>query len=192
MPDLLGRLRMRMDAAVGADRPPVDALPALTFPPQKAHHGNRMRTWAAIFALVIFGLAAQAQEANLSATNAPAAVAATTNAPVRVIPAEILYELLRLTNDFVLIDVMAPLYYRDFHIKGAMSIPEPELAETVRDWPRGRRIVVYCLDKECETSRIAARTLMRRGFRDVLQYEGGKREWREKKYEAVGKGKLLD
>ena len=103
-----------------------------------------------------------------------------------------LHELLRLTNDFVLIDVMAPLYYQDFHIKGAMSIPEPELAETVRDWPRGRRIVVYCLDKECDTSRVAARALMLMGFRDVLQYEGGKREWRDKKFEAVGKGKLLD
>ena len=192
MPDLLGRLHMRMNAAVGADRPPDDALPALTFPPQKAHHGSRMRTWAAIFSLVIFGLAARAQEAAPSATNPPPAVAATTNAPVRVIPAEILHELLRLTNDFVLIDVMSPLYYRDFHIKGAMSIPEPELAETVSNWPRGRRIVVYCLDKECDTSRIAARTLMLMGFRDVLQYEGGKREWRDKKFEAVGKGKLLD
>lgn len=152
-----------------------------------------MRTWAAIFPLVVFGLAAQAQEAKISATNPPAAaVVAATNAPVRVIPAEILHELLRLTNDFVLIDVMAPLYYQDFHIKGAMSIPEPELAETVRDWPRGRRIVVYCLDKECDTSRVAARALMLMGFRDVLQYEGGKREWRDKKYEAVGKGKLLD
>ena len=193
MPDLLGRLHMRMNAAVGADRPPDDALPALTFPPQKAHHGSRMRTWAAIFPLVVFGLAAQAQEAKISATNPPAAaVVAATNAPVRVIPAEILHELLRLTNDFVLIDVMAPLYYQDFHIKGAMSIPEPELAETVRDWPRGRRIVVYCLDKECDTSRVAARALMLMGFRDVLQYEGGKREWRDKKFEAVGKGKLLD
>lgn len=187
---------MRMDAAVGADRPPGDAYPTrLTFLAQKTHHENRMKAWMAPILLVIVGLVvpARAQEADLPVTNPPpAAIAAATNAPIRVIPAEILHELLLRTNDFVLVDVMPALYYRDFHIKGAMSIPEEELAETVRDWPRSRRIVVYCLDRECDTSRMAARTLMAMGFKDVLQYEGGKREWRDRKYEAVGKGKLLD
>jgi len=115
-----------------------------------------------------------------------------TNQPLRIIRAELLRALLQRTNDFVLIDVMPRLYYQDFHIKGAMSIPEAEIPETVSSWPRNRRIVVYCLDAECDTSRDVARTLMDMGFTDVLQYEGGKREWRAKKYESVGKGKLLE
>jgi len=154
-----------------------------------------MRAFLTILVLLVAGVAAQAQESavttNTPATNAPP-VAAVSNAPLRVIRAELLRSLLQGTDDFVLIDVMPRLYYQDFHIKGAMSIPEPELAETVRDWPRYRRIVVYCLDVDCDTSRDAARTLMDMGFTDVLQYEGGKREWRAKKYEAVGKGKLLE
>lgn len=113
-------------------------------------------------------------------------------APIRILTAEALREMLGGTNDFVLVDVMPKLFFRDYHITGAMSVPEPELAATVRDWPRGRRIVVYCLDRECESSRTAARTLTRMGFTDVLQYEGGKREWHAKKYEGTGRAKLLD
>lgn len=126
------------------------------------------------------------------ATNAAATNAAPVLAPVRVLTAEALREMLGGTNDFVLVDVMPKLFFRDYHITGAMSVPEPELAATVRDWPRGRRIVVYCLDRECESSRNAARTLIKMGFTDVLQYEGGKREWHAKKYEGTGRAKLLD
>jgi rhodanese-related sulfurtransferase len=133
----------------------------------------------------------------VGATNLPAAAAVATNAlptnlVLRVITAEVLRTMLQQTNDFVLIDVMPPLYYRDFHIKGAMSIPEKEIAATVASWPRYRRIVVYCLDQECETSRDVAVQLMKMGFLDVFQYGGGKREWRAKKYESMGPGKLLD
>ena len=169
----------------------------LTPPPRKVHHAARMRAFLTILVLLVAGVAAQAQESAVTtntppATNAPPVAAAATNTPLRVIRAELLRSLLQGTDDFVLIDVMPRLYYQDFHIKGAMSIPEAELAETVRDWPRYRRLVVYCLDVDCDTSRDAARTLMNMGFTDVLQYEGGKREWRAKKYEAVGKGKLLE
>lgn len=132
---------------------------------------------------------APAQE---TATNPPPAAASASNAPLRVITAEVLRTMLQQTNDFVLVDVMPPLYYRDFHIKGAMSIPEAEIPATVENWPRHRRIVVYCLDKECDTSRDVAVKLIAMGFRDILQYEGGKREWRAKKYESIGPGKLLD
>ena len=126
------------------------------------------------------------------ASNTVPTVAAVSNQPMRIIRADLLQKLLQRTNDFVLIDVMPLFYYQDFHIKGAMSIPEAELAETVENWPRNRRIVVYCLDTDCDTSRVAARKLMNMGFTDVLQYEGGKREWRALKYEGIGKGKLLD
>jgi len=160
-----------------------------------------MKVLATILSLLVAVITVQAQEC-APGTNPPPSVATgtnntpsaatATNAPLRIIRAELLHAMLQRTNDFVLIDVMPRLYYQDFHIKGAMSIPEEEIAETVRDWPRRRRIVVYCLDVECESSRDAARTLMSMGFTDVLQYEGGKREWRRKKYEAIGKGKLLD
>lgn len=173
----------------------------MTIPLRKVHHAACMKAMATILSVLVAGIAAQAQEPG-SGTNSPPSVATgtnntpsaatVTNAPLRIIRAELLHTMLQRTNDFVLVDVMPRLYYQDFHIRGAMSIPEEAIAETVRDWPRGRRIVVYCLDVECESSRDAARTLMSMGFTDVLQYEGGKREWRMKKYEAIGRGKLLD
>ena len=149
-----------------------------------------MRVIISILLLFVAGLAAQAQEFVVPTNRPP--VAQATNLTLRVIRAELLHAMLQRTNDFVLVDVMPRLYYQDYHIKGAMSVPEAEIAATVRDWPRGRRIVVYCLDAECETGRDAAITLMSMGFSDVLLYEGGKREWRARKYEAMGKGKLLD
>lgn len=130
--------------------------------------------------------------ARAGAGSSPATNAAPVLAPIRALTAEALREMLGGTNDFVLVDVMPALFFRDYHITGAMSVPEPELVTTVRDWPRGRRIVVYCLDRECESSRTAARTLMKMGFTDVLQYEGGKREWHAKQYEGTGRAKLLD
>ncbi|MEI6210821.1 MAG: rhodanese-like domain-containing protein [bacterium] len=148
-----------------------------------------MRVLILIFVLCVCGLAAQAQDP--VAPTAPP-VASATNRILRVIRAELLHAMLQRTNDFVLVDVMPRLYYQDYHIKGSMSVPEEELAATVRDWPRGRRMVVYCLDAECESGRDAALTLMTMGFTDVLLYEGGKREWRARKYDAMGKGKLLD
>jgi rhodanese-related sulfurtransferase len=122
---------------------------------------------------------------------APVAVGPT-NWTLRVIRAERLRTMLQHTNDFVLVDVSPRFFYQDFHIRGAMSVPEDELAQTVRDWPRQRRLVVYCLDKECESGRDAVHQLLLMGFADVILYEGGKREWHAKKYEAVGHGKLLD
>ena len=156
-----------------------------------------MRTWVTILLLLSAADLAHAQESAPATNKPPAAVAprpvvAATNAPIRVIAAETLRAMLQSTNDFVLVDVMPRLYFQDFHIKGAMSIPEETVAATVQNWPRSRRIVVYCLDRECESSRDVARTLMAMGFADVLQYEGGKREWRARKYEAIGKGRLLD
>lgn len=154
-----------------------------------------MQTALAVLCLTGLVTAAPAQKP-ASSNPPPETVASTNMAPtnlvLRVITAEVLHTMLQQTNDFVLIDVMPPLYYRDFHIKGAMSIPEKEIAATVANWPRYRRIVVYCLDKDCDTSRDVAVQLMAMGFKDVFQYGGGKREWRAKKYESMGPGKLLD
>ncbi len=149
-----------------------------------------MRAIFSILILLIAGMVAQAQESVVPTNPPPVAMA--TNLTLRVIRAELLHAMLQRTNDFVLVDVMPRLFFQDYHIKGSMSVPEEEIAATMGDWPRGRRIVVYCLDAECETGHDAALALMTMGFTDVLLYEGGKREWRAKQYEAIGKGKLLD
>ncbi len=120
------------------------------------------------------------------------AVSAPSNWVLRVIRAERLRTMLQRTNDFVLVDVSPRVYFRDYHIRGAISVPEEELAGTVRDWPRARRMVIYCLDQECGSGREVVRQLQLMGFADVLLYQGGKREWLARKYESVGPGKLME
>jgi rhodanese-related sulfurtransferase len=122
---------------------------------------------------------------------APAGIVPT-NWVLRVIRAERLRTMLQRTNDFVLVDVSPRVYFRDYHIRGSLSVPEEELAQTVRDWPRARRMVIYCLDRACGSGREVVRQLQLMGFADVLLYEGGKREWRSRQYESVGPGKLIE
>jgi rhodanese-related sulfurtransferase len=151
-----------------------------------------MRKGIMALLLLVAGTVGAQQSASSTNPPAPPLASAPTNWILRVIRAERLRTMLQKTNDFVLVDVSPRLYYQDFHIRGAMSVPEEELAQTVRDWPRPRRMVVYCLDKECESGRDAVRLLQTMGFADVLLYEGGKREWHARKFESVGRGKLLD
>lgn len=128
----------------------------------------------------------------LAQTPGPAKLAgASTNAACPAITAEQLGALMRGTNDVLVVNVMTKLYFDDCHIAGSTNIPERQLAETVRDWPRDRRIVVYCKDAECETSRDAARTLARMGFTWLRIYEGGIKEWRARGFASVGPGNLL-
>lgn len=125
----------------------------------------------------------------LGAEAAPPAAAAD---PVcKTLAAEELRALMKSTQAVVVVNVMAKEYHDDCHIVGSICIPENQVAETVNDWPRNRRIVVYCRDRECDSSRAAARVLVSLGFTQVMAYEGGIVEWRAKRFETEGPGTLL-
>jgi rhodanese-related sulfurtransferase len=84
-------------------------------------------------------------------------------------------------DDFVLVDALPPLAYAASHLPGAMSLP-PDF-----DTDRARRrlpdrdtaIVVYCASETCDSSLVVADRLMELGYRNVLHYAGGKRDWIE-------------
>jgi rhodanese-related sulfurtransferase len=81
--------------------------------------------------------------------------------------------------DFVLVDALAPMTYAMSHLPGAINITP--------DWvdDRARRripdldseVVVYCADAGCDSSVLVAKRLVELGYRNVLHYVDGKRDW---------------
>ncbi len=83
----------------------------------------------------------------------------------------------------LVVEVLDRPYYRKFHLPGAVNIAVSGGgdfdAEILRQWPdRARPVVVYCLDEACDASRRAATRLEALGYREVLDYEGGKMDWK--------------
>jgi rhodanese-related sulfurtransferase len=84
-------------------------------------------------------------------------------------------------DDFVLVDALAPLSYGAAHLPGAVNIPPDRVdALAERRIPdRGTPVVVYCAGLECDSSVEVARRLLELGYRDVVHYAGGKKDWTE-------------
>jgi rhodanese-related sulfurtransferase len=68
------------------------------------------------------------------------------------------------------------------HIPGAISIPLNELEERApRELDKKRPVIVYCGSFSCTLSPRAAHLLTNPlGFRDVADYAGGIKEWRDR------------
>ena len=81
----------------------------------------------------------------------------------------------------ILVEVIGPNTFRDYHLPGAIRIPvdenfEQEIRAAVPD--TGTPVVVYCLDHGCKASPKAARQLDLLGYHNVYDYEAGKQDWR--------------
>lgn len=82
---------------------------------------------------------------------------------------------------FVLVDVRPKANYDYEHIKGAVNLfvsqaaPE-EIAQVLPD--KNAKIIVYCSGHTCSMSYHAAKRLVRLGYTNVFNYEGGIGEWR--------------
>lgn len=89
----------------------------------------------------------------------------------------------RLANDnLTLVEVLAPKYYRKFHLPGAVNVPLDEdfdqrIQQVAPD--KGAPVVVYCLDTDCDASPKAAKRLEELGYQDVFDYAAGKMDWKE-------------
>lgn len=81
-----------------------------------------------------------------------------------------------------LVEVLDPKYFRKFHLPGAVNVPLDEdfdenIQKTVPD--KKSPVVVYCADTECEASSKAGKRMDELGYKEVLDYEGGKMDWKE-------------
>ena len=126
---------------------------------------------------------------------------------VRVIPAAELASLLKRENPgldqdrhprgLILLDLRE---HRDFaigHLPGALFVPYSSTTEILsevlamrieREWPDADHalpLVLYCYGSDCIRSREAGAQAARLGFRNVLWFRGGIREWRQAGYPLI-------
>jgi len=81
----------------------------------------------------------------------------------------------------VLVEALPQKYYEERHLPGALHLPHDQvdaLAAIVLP-EQAAKIVVYCANRQCQNSHIAAHRLAALGYRDVSVYAGGKQDWEE-------------
>lgn len=79
-------------------------------------------------------------------------------------------------NEVTLIEVLEEDDYNESHIKGAINIPLKKISTVARQkFGKDDNLVVYCADLGCTASPTAAKKLKDSGFKNVWDYEGGKK-----------------
>ena len=94
-------------------------------------------------------------------------------------------------EDMVLIDTLGDESYQRAHLPGAVSIDAhgDDFVERVEEHVGGdtdTKIVVYCASFECQLSPQAAQKLVDADFTNVIDYEGGLKDWAKGGYQFEG------
>ena len=85
----------------------------------------------------------------------------------------------------ILLDARPEVFYRLGHIPGAASLSRENFEKdyaAIRarlEKDKGRFIVVYCSDTDCDDSQIVADALVKLGFPKVSVFRGGWNDWHE-------------
>jgi len=107
-------------------------------------------------------------------------------ASIPSISAQELLNSLKTDHDTVVINVLPKHLYDDCHIIGSHSVPLKELVCAAQEWPRDRKIIVYCALDVCDAGQKAYILLSCMGFTHVVDYEGGIKEWFQLGYPTQG------
>lgn len=89
-------------------------------------------------------------------------------------------------NKIIVINALTKETFEDCHIKGSINIPLDQLEGAAKKFDKDAEIVVYCASNECPVSQKAWHLLHTLGFKNVRAYEGGLREWVQKKLPTEG------
>jgi len=84
-------------------------------------------------------------------------------------------------EDFVLVDALSPIAFAMSHLPGAINLTPGWVDDRAR-----RRIpdldtevIVYCESSDCDSSVAVANRLVDLGYRNILHYAEGRRDWAE-------------
>ncbi|MFW6142368.1 MAG: rhodanese-like domain-containing protein [Candidatus Saliniplasma sp.] len=99
------------------------------------------------------------------------------------ISAEELKKKMERGDEIQVIHVLSEKSYKDRHLPGAVNIPYRDIAKRKDEIDPDKEIIVYCDDKDCDASPIAAEKLVKLGFEDVTDFEGGLLGWEQAGYE---------
>lgn len=98
---------------------------------------------------------------------------------VKVIARERLMDMFSRGEKFKLVDVLDKEHFEKEHIKGAISLPFKDIREkAAKILNKDETIVVYCASFDCPASTDAAKELLSLGYRDVLDYKGGLKDYK--------------
>ena len=102
-------------------------------------------------------------------------------------PSDVMLDLQRGQDGFVILDVRPSDDYEDCHIEGAIHIPYRQInAETSKQLPKDKVIVTYCWGPGCNASTKGALRLASLGFR-VKEMIGGLEYWKRDGGKVTGK-----
>ncbi len=102
-------------------------------------------------------------------------------------PSDVMLDLQRGQNGFIIVDVRSTDDYEESHVDGAISFPYRQInAETVTRLPKDKLIVVYCWGPGCNASTKAALRLSTLGYR-VKEMIGGLEYWKKDGGNLTGK-----
>lgn len=84
-------------------------------------------------------------------------------------------------NPPVLAEALPEMYFRDWHLPGARHLPHDEVARLAASVlpDKSAEVVVYCANRSCQNSHVAAAKLVQLGYENVAVYAGGKQDWSE-------------
>lgn len=106
---------------------------------------------------------------------------------VKKISKEELKDMMCSGKKLVLVDVLDKEHFEKEHIKGAISIPLNEIEmKAPKMLNNDDSIVVYCASFDCLASTNAAGKLMSMGYKNVLDYKGGIKEYKEANWPLEG------
>jgi rhodanese-related sulfurtransferase len=78
-----------------------------------------------------------------------------------------------------IVEALPEAYYRKAHLPGALNLPhdqvDPRAPALLPD--KTAEIIVYCADRPCENSALAASRLRDLGYTRVRVYAEGKQDW---------------
>ena len=84
---------------------------------------------------------------------------------------------------FVFLDVRTADEYADGHVDGSTLIPVQELEGRLSEVPKDKRVYVYC--RSGKRSAAAAKILVKAGFTNIENIEGGITAWKDAGYPVV-------
>ena len=90
-------------------------------------------------------------------------------------------ELRSALGSVTIIDALAPDYYAQQHLPGAVNLVEENVEDAAPDLlpDKDAPIVVYCANPACPNSQAVAAKLERLGYANVRKYRAGIQDWAE-------------
>lgn len=80
---------------------------------------------------------------------------------------------------FALVNVLTPQDFLRERIPGSINIPRGREQEFEQRFDKSKELIVYCGSPQCPLSTQTAEELERRGFTNVIEYEGGMSDWKD-------------